>query len=191
MERFCDTFYLEQIREIPASLERSLHAANEAVGELFVGVEDPGGCTLLAVFLMPHAIWWVSVGDSPLFLWRNNQLLRLNQDHSMRAYFATNSDNVATRKDVRACGHMLRSAVMGEPIAMIDVPQTAQVLLPGDRVILSTDGIEDLLHQRFLPPHVAQLLNSRSAQLAPIIVDACRDLDEDYADNTTVISFDI
>ncbi len=191
MERFRDTFCFETREEIPSCLKRSLHAANEAVGELFAGKDDPGGCTLLAVFLTPSAIWWISVGDSPLFLWRHSQLIRLNQDHSMRTYFAARSDSLATRKEVRACGHMLRSAVMGEPIAMIDLPQRAHPLLPGDRIILSSDGIEDLLHQRFLPPHVAQMLNSRADQLAPVIVDACRRLDEDYADNTTVISFDI
>ncbi len=191
MESFRDTFEFESCGKITTTLKRSLDAANEAVGKLFVDTDDPGGCTLLAAFLMPSAIWWISVGDSPLFLWRHNKLVRLNQDHSMRTYFATHSDNLATRKQVRACGHMLRSAVMGEPIAMIDLPERAQPLIPGDRIILSSDGIEDLLHQRLLPAHVTELLNSRDSQLAPIIVDACRDLNEDYADNTTVISFDL
>ncbi len=192
MESFRKNFQISQISDITPALHNSLDHANEAVRELFEGKEDKGGCTLLAVFLAPHALWWISVGDSPLFLWRHSQLIRLNQDHSMRAYFTNPLDCCATqRKDALRCGHMLRSALMGEPIALIDCPTAAYALLPGDRVILSSDGIEDLLHQRYLPPHISSMLNQRDSSLAPSIVDACRDLNEEHADNTTVISFDL
>ncbi len=192
MESFRDSFHITCVTEITAELNKSLHIANEEVNKLFGDKEEKGGCTLLAVFLSPHALWWISVGDSPLFLWRHNQLIRLNQDHSMRAYFASPHGCCETqRKESMRCGHMLRSALMGEPIALIDSPSAAYALLPGDRIILSSDGIEDLLHQRYLPPHISSMLNQRTSSLAPTIVDACRELDEEYADNTTVISFDL
>ncbi len=192
-QAFCEHFAQGERGDIPSILMESLMAANAAVGKIFENDEEKGGCTLLAAFLTKTALWWISAGDSPLFVWRANQLTRVNQDHSMRSLFATEATlgTKLTRREVLSRGHMLRSAVMGDDIPLIDAPRVPFPLLPRDRVILSSDGIEDLLYPPILPPHLAKLLNEREAQLAPVIVDACRDLDEQYADNTTVVTFDV
>jgi len=44
---------------------------------------DGMGATLVVPALVENRLWWISVGDSPLFLYRNGRLSQLNEDHSM------------------------------------------------------------------------------------------------------------
>jgi hypothetical protein len=39
--------------------------------------------TMLGVLVMPQSMQWISVGDSPLFLFRDGELNRINDDHSL------------------------------------------------------------------------------------------------------------
>lgn len=83
-----------------------------------------GGTTLLAVWIGAGVIWWISVGDSPLFLWRNRRLLRLNEDHSMRAiYLKYISRGGMTYEEAMRHGHLLRSAVIGGELTLVDAPR--------------------------------------------------------------------
>ncbi len=192
---FVDAFELAPAQSIVESLRSSLNHANSMIAKLFEGytldADDFGGSTLLAVFMTRFSLSWVSVGDSPLMLWRAGRLYRLNEDHSMRGILSECSQKGSTdhRNALRA-GHVLRSALTGENIDLIDLPTRPYPLLPRDRVILATDGAEDLLYSYCLPSSVVQLLNTREGALAPQIIEACRQLDDQFADNVTVLSLD-
>ena len=41
------------------------------------------GATLIALIFHRDRLHWISVGDSPLWLWRDGTLTRLNEDHSL------------------------------------------------------------------------------------------------------------
>lgn len=170
----------------------ALASANEAVGRIVSGTGKFGGCTLLAAVVAAGVLWWVSVGDSPLFLWRRNRLIRLNADHSMRAVFEEFvQSGIMSHADALSKGHELRSAVTGEPIPMVDLPLTPHLLLPGDRIIMSSDGTDELLQVVPLPRVTRDLLDDRTDSLAAKIVQACEAIGNPMADNTTVITVDI
>ena len=67
-----------------ASTRRSM-LANAAIGTR--REENPAlsgmGCTLIGAVFGPEGIEWVSVGDSPLFLLRNGEIVLFNEDHSL------------------------------------------------------------------------------------------------------------
>ncbi len=172
-------------------LSHALHLANKAVDKLFAHMEDCGGCTLLAAYVTRACMTWISVGDSPLFLWRQNRLIRLNADHSMRSIFADATVPGMSYQASERRSHMLRSAVTGADITLIDAPQAPYPLLPRDRIILASDGIEDLLFHPSLPPSVTAIFNDRKSNLAVQLVEATIALDAPYADNCTVLSVDI
>ena len=67
-------------------LRNALGAANQSiVEELRHQPQWEGmGTTLLAVIVSRAGVEWLSVGDSPLYLWSNAKLTRLNEDHSLR-----------------------------------------------------------------------------------------------------------
>ena len=130
-------------------LRECLDAANEAIA---AAVEekpelDGMGSTLLAVVVSQRGLEWISVGDSPLWLFRDGHLIRINSDHSMAPVLA---DMVAagrmTEEEMAADPnrHMLRSAVMGDEISLIDVSSQPRDLNKDDLVLLASDGIMTL-----------------------------------------------
>lgn len=176
---------------VAARLRAALDYANQEVGRQFAERSLLGGTTLLAVYAGGGVVWWVSVGDSILALWRHGRLLRLNADHSMRGIYCDFVKcGAMSEEDAMAHGHALRSAVTGEAIALIDAPPTPYPLLPGDRIILSSDGADAVLLPS--PPSQAlrELLNTREGNLSAALVEACRQKENPYADNVTILSMD-
>ena len=67
-------------------LRTALDTANETLGYItdrMPSVAPPMGTTMLSVLISTKEVQWISVGDSPLFLYRRGNLTRLNADHSL------------------------------------------------------------------------------------------------------------
>lgn len=148
----CDTFLAAFVDAEAAPREHlvaALDAANGAIADKVARnpVLSGMGSTLVGVVFEQAGASWVSVGDSPLLLWRRGEIATLNEDHSL----APELDRLAAagkitldqaRRDPRR--HMLRSAVTGEEIDLVDLPRKALRLEPGDYVILASDGLHTL-----------------------------------------------
>lgn len=188
---FVEAFESETDGTISLRLQEALEAANDAVGDAFATAGAFGGTTLLATYVGGGVLWWISVGDSPLYLWRHSRLIRLNEDHSLRSvYMQYVHAGSLTFEDALAMGHSLRSAVTGDNMELIDAPMTPYPLLPGDRILLATDGSDDLLYTPVLTDTVKHIFEERNGNLAARVVEACRALESPYADNVTVIGMD-
>jgi serine/threonine protein phosphatase PrpC len=132
---------------ISECLQAGLAAANASVDRLIETNPEElanAGTTLLALDLQPRALSWISVGDSPLFLWRKGKLQRLNQDHSMRRVLAEKveagqmpSQDLATHPE----RNMLLAALRGIEIEKVDAPREAFPLEPSDIILAASDGI--------------------------------------------------
>lgn len=170
---------------------RALEVANETIRRSFERRSVYGGTTLLAAFAGAGVLRWVSVGDTALYLWRFGRLLRLNQDHSYRDLYREYIGSGMTAQDALRKGHVLRSAVTGEPLDMVDAPLTPYPLIPGDRIILTTDGTENVIDPSILGPEGRAILNDREGNLPVNIIEACKALRDPYADNATVVSIDV
>ena len=67
-------------------LRVALEGANESLYSLTSRIKidlPPMGTTLLACLVTQKKLWWISVGDSPLLLFRDGAIMRLNADHSL------------------------------------------------------------------------------------------------------------
>ncbi len=190
-EVFADAFELQTDSPITERLQAALNAANDAVARVFAKADTFGGTTLTAVFVGAGVLWWISVGDSPLYLWRQGRLVRLNEDHSMRSvYMQYVQAGSLTYKEAKHAGHSLRSALIGEPLVLVDSPAVPYPLLPGDRIVLTTDGADDLLDAPLVAESVRRIFEQREGNLSSRIVQACEALKNPYADNVTVICMD-
>ncbi len=153
---------------------------------------DSMGSTLVAAVVSGEGLNWISVGDSPLWLFRGEQLERLNADHSMAPVLA---DLVATGRMTAeeaaqdSSRHSLRSAVMGDDIAMIDVSSQPVTVQPGDRVLLASDGLMTLSDQEIS----AILVQTQDAPLedsVAALIQAVEAADHPHQDNTTVLLYE-
>ncbi len=103
---------------------------------------DGMGATLVVPALVENRLWWISIGDSPLFLYRNGRLSQLNEDHSMAPQidFMVKSGlmdpQVAANHPDRNC---LISVLMGTRIPKIDCPTKPFELMAGD--MLAADAV--------------------------------------------------
>ena len=169
----------------------ALDDANEAVRKSFESRGVYGGTTLVAAFAGGGVLRWVSVGDTALYLWRRGRLLRLNQDHSFRDVFRSYIGAGMTAQEALRRGHVLRSAVTGEPLDLVDAPAIPYPLLPEDRIVLATDGAENILEPEMLTSVGRNILDKREGSLPAAIIAACQALNDPHADNTTLVSIDV
>ena len=183
--------YATSSGEVPARLDEALKLANAAIGQQVE--ENPSldgmGCTLIGTAMGPAGIEWVSVGDSPLYLLRQSEIVALNEDHSL----APEIDKLAAAgrmswEDAKADPrrHFLRSALTGSDMELIDRSHRPLPLEPGDVVILSSDGIHTLEEADILRIVTQTAPRGCEAVADALIaaVDAAGDL---YQDNTTVV----
>jgi protein phosphatase len=123
-------------------LDEAFRTAAEAVGE-GAGPGDPPGCTLTALVLGADRAAVAHVGDSRAYLVRDGRLTRLTRDHTV----------VQTLLDE---GRLTESEAGGEPQPAVlnralaaggsaDPDISLHPTRPGDRFVLSTDGVHAVL----------------------------------------------
>lgn len=105
------------------------------------------GTTVVAALYDGRSLDWLSVGDSPMWLYASGALERLNADHSMAPFLerlvqAGEMSPEAARMDRRR--HMLRSVVVSSPPDLVDSGSRDCRLQPGDCLLIASDGIETL-----------------------------------------------
>ena len=195
VETFAESF-LAGSGSKEARLRASLDAANAAVGRR---ADEDGdcwgmGCTLVACAVTPEErAHWISVGDSPFWLLRVRAegeeaiMRRLNDDHSMKPVLEdlAKAGRIAP-EEVAKGSHQLRSAVMGDPLAMVDEGRRIR-LEKGDRLLLASDGLETLPETEIA--RVCQL-EGTAATAVSILLDAIDEAARPGQDNVTVILYE-
>lgn len=189
-EHFLSSFQSSK-EAMPTRLIGSLEAANDAIGvrvsqnPMLSGM----GSTLVGVSFSDAGVEWVSVGDSPLFLYRRGEVALLNEDHSLapeldRMAAAGKITHEAARRDPRR--HMLRSAVTGEELDMVDVSRRPLALEEGDYVILASDGLQTL-EQSEIERIVTAYGNDGAEAVAAALIRAIEAIRDPHQDNATVV----
>lgn len=147
------------------------------------------GCTLVACVLERGQLRWVSVGDSHLYLLRDGDLQKKNADHSYGGFLDRMAEaGTPVEAEAGFSRNMLMSALTGDDIAEIDCPETALPLKPGDRVILSSDGLDTLDRQEIIAICQAQPTPRGCVEA---LLKAVDDAGAPRQDNTTVIVVDV
>ncbi len=192
LERFRNAFVNDGGESNPrARLLQALKAANHALFDRIQ--EDPRltgmGTTLVAVHVAGRSLYWISVGDSPLWLFRNGEMQRLNENHSMgglldqRAAHGEITREEAAKFPGRS---QLLEAVMGDDIKLYDAPAEPLKLQPGDLIALASDGVETCS-----PEELQNIVAGRfsAAELVQAILNAVEDHAVPSQDNATLIVF--
>lgn len=167
-------------------LQQALHHANR---QLAMEGEDPRytgmGCTLVAATLSAGRLHWISVGDSPFWLWRAGQLRRLNADHSLRPVLAQQvqrGELTAEQAAQHPERNTLQSVLMGEAIPLIDYNQIAWQLQ--DILLLASDGLQTLSEAQ-----ISQIMRQQQQYSAQGIGESLLNAvpASEFQDNTTLI----
>ena len=103
------------------------------------------GTTLTAAAVVKRDLYWVSVGDSPMWLFRGGSIRRLNEDHSVGGVLDRRAENgeITPTEALASTGREeLLEAVTGDQIRLVDAPREPLRLVRGDTVMLASDGVQ-------------------------------------------------
>ena len=174
-------------------LRACLTAANDALAE---AVDDSPelkgmGSTLVATVVSTDGLDWISVGDSPLWLFREGRLRRLNADHSMAPVLASLVATGRMTEEQAATDsnrHVLRSALIGDEIHLVDTSSQPVAVRKSDLVILASDGLMTL-EEVEIARIVCDTRNGSLDDLAGALIHAVEEAGHPYQDNTTVLLY--
>ncbi|MDX8346855.1 protein phosphatase 2C domain-containing protein [Cognatiyoonia sp. IB215446] len=176
---------------LPAALVASVDRANDAITNQIITRADLAGMgtTLVICAFAGPALYWASVGDSPLYHYRDGALTRLNEDHSM----APQIDAMVQSGMIDAIDaathpqrNQLVSALCGKDIAKVDCPDAPLALKTGDIILLASDGLQTLTDDQ-----IAQILRKRqraeSEEIASALLQSVLEVGKADQDNTSLI----
>ena len=176
----------------PASF-RFKQCLNEASSRLCELVkDDPSlegmGSTVIAAHYDGQELTWLSVGDSPMWLFSNKKLVRLNADHSMARVLDRMVENgdlseEEARNDRRR--NMLLSAVTGSPVEIVDCAKRSCRLVAQDRLLIASDGIQTLADQEIERQLAAT--EGTAESVADALLSAVRTASGERQDNMTFL----
>jgi serine/threonine protein phosphatase PrpC len=130
-----------------SDLFNMLFDANDNVSR-FMSERGKGGSTAVAVILREDMLYWVSVGDSRIYLIRGGAVIQLNREHT----YAADLDAKAAAGEItweEAAGDPKRGALtsylgIGQLVKTDRNAYPVQMLC-GDRVLLMSDGVFGVL----------------------------------------------
>ncbi len=186
--------YLE--RASLSQRDRLLGALQEANYALFDRIQsDPDcvgmGTTVVAVAINRGELLWVSVGDSPLWLFREGALRRLNKNHSVGSVLDERAAPPGASLGaalLAASRSELAEAVLGREIELVDAPHVPLELACGDILLLGSDGVETCSDEDLAALASADA-SASSESLVDCILREVAARDRPRQDNATVIAF--
>lgn len=122
-----------------------LNKANDEVNDMLApSGQGKSGSTVVSVLIRDMQLYWIAVGDSHIYLYRDGALMQINRDH----VYSVDLDEMAARGEIsvrEAAEDPQRKALtsyigMGK-LAKIDRNIRPLQLQSGDRVLLMTDGV--------------------------------------------------
>jgi len=173
---------------IPEALERSINECNKSVYDMSdsVGLGQEAGSTLVASVIYKRFLYWVSVGDSHIYLYRNNILKQVNKDHNLR----TRLESLAASGQISLSdidnGHnpeALTSYIGIKDLSEIDLSDSPLFLRSGDIVLLCSDGLYKTIDES----QITEILSSNIKGMADELINNVMEKKNPYQDNITVL----
>ncbi|MDU8943348.1 PP2C family protein-serine/threonine phosphatase [Ovoidimarina sediminis] len=193
-EVFCELKFQTSDAALEGGVRETLLAAAQGANECIAAhiAEHPEaegmGATLIGLVMEGERLNWVSIGDSPLYLFRAGALTQLNEDHSMAPQIdqmiASGQIDAETGKN-HPDRNALLSVLSGDEIARIDCPKDGVALEHADIVIAASDGIQFLDHE-VIEGILRDTKGKPSQAIATALIKEIEALGDPDQDNTSI-----
>lgn len=183
------------VLEKPEELEREIEESTERAVEYLTRIDeilaeraraDPRlsgmGTTLTAAYVIGDQAYLVHIGDSRAYLFRGGDLRQLTRDHTVAQELA--DAGRIPQEELR--GHRLRHVLtraLGRGDGEVRVEVHRLELIDGDRLMLCTDGLNDMVEDAEIAETLAHAASAEAA------CDRLTDLALEHGgrDNVTVV----
>lgn len=186
VETYLDEFEKRDISDnISYYFQKSAVLSNDRIRDEFG--ETPGGTTQVSVVLMDDKMYWSSVGDSNIAVFRNGRLIEVNRKENVKNWLEDQYLAGTIRKEDADGGHLAKRLVnylgydgfkkASESDRPILLKKKDQVLLYSDGVeVIGQIELEDILSRR-----------GSAQQKADMIMQAINQKQVRSKDNATII----
>jgi serine/threonine protein phosphatase PrpC len=147
-------------------------------------MSDTPRTTLVACVLQAGSAWWAHCGDSRLYLQRGGRLLTRTRDHSYQEIQGTIA---ALVPDADKLGRNVLFTCLGSPGTPVIDNAGPVPLLPGDRVLLCSDGLWAPLDEEAI---VRTLAEGQVSQAVQALVERALREGGSRSDNVTVLGME-
>ena len=187
--RFLASYLSKTVEQsIPVSLDQALECAQQAViheAERLNCLEEMGS-TIVAAVIHQHQLYWRAVGDSHLYLFRDQHLSQLNPDHNYARNLQMQVE-AGLISQSQADNHLNRQAleyfIGWNPLPQDNIQHQPIALKPNDKLLLCSDGVDGFLSK----DRLITCLQDTPMGAAQRICDEVLALNHPYQDNLTAI----
>ena len=173
-----------EARDLMERASRIIHQIDDAVAER--ARSDPAlagmGTTLTVTYSVGDDLFLFHVGDSRAYLVRRGRLRRLTHDHTLAQAMADSGLIGAEEVASHRLRHVLTNVIGGED-GLVHVEMTQLKLFDGDRILLCTDGLTEMVEEAQIAEVLCQTENSQPTCEA--LIDLA--LKQGGRDNVTVL----
>lgn len=165
---------------------RSIDILDERV---FALIDDEGeklnaGTTVVSVYIKDDSLFWMSVGDSRLYILRGDDIVTATRDHNYFLTLNAMPESFIPTDDDLAKGNALISYIGMGGVSIMDISNNPVALVPEDYILLTTDGLF-----KAIPDEKIKEIIRSSAPLAEKADRLLRTAEELSPENRDNISF--
>lgn len=180
--------YFSEGGTVNNALHSSLKAANDVIFEASQrnAAQTGMGTTCIVVAIVGFQSYYAWVGDSRLYMVRNREIYRLSEDHTVVHDMVKDGLIDAAAASIHPERNVLSRALGTKTDVEISVCERPTELLSGDRLVLCSDGLHDLVSDNDLL-HAMEGLDEKRATDTLIALANVRG----GLDNISVIVIDV
>lgn len=148
------------------------------------------GTTLVAVIIENNKLYWAGVGDSRLYIIREEQILQITQDHNylMQLMEKVNKKQLTLEEAMADKDKDALISYIGiNGIKYIDSNKKAFELIQGDCLVLCSDGVYRSLDNKQMK-EIVMASGDNMMMAAQYLVEEAINMGNPHQDNTTAIA---
>lgn len=190
MEQFESMPY--PISDIPLFLYQMAKKMDLVVANLEdeTGKAIQGGTTVVAVYIYRGKLYYMSVGDSKIYVIRNKKMVSITREHNYKLVLDQSlRENAISREEYEEeikRGEALISYLGMGNIKLIDVNQNPFILQDGDMVLLCSDGLYKSFSDREIQ-EILELGSENFEQLATVLTETVLKYGKKPLDNCSIL----
>ena len=143
--------------QLPELLVHAVETAGKKLAAWCLEQRITAGTTLAMVYIFREEIYFCSVGDSRIYLYRGDEIIQLNEDHSLENYLTR---CILKQEEIPEVSGSIYSYMGQEPIAEIDFSRQGLPIMDGDVFLLCSDGF----YQAVSEEEMQELLGNGNVQ---------------------------
>ena len=143
MAKECLDNFNPDCHSVEAHIEELMQEANRKIMEI-VGNEpdmEGMGTTVTAAFVMNGIVRWAHVGDSRLYLFRDDELRQITEDDTMAGFLLSEGELTKEEARVHPGSKLIFQCIGG--CGEFEADTGSFKIREGDLLLLSTDGLHD------------------------------------------------